>query len=334
VRLHLGTADLAARIVAPGGAVAPGSRTVARLVLDTPAAARAGDRFVLRAPAPLRTIGGGVILDPLPEHRRKRPAALPAALPDRLGQLARDAGRSGIPVAELPVRLGVAPADVSELVERADVVRVGGLVAAEATLEDGAREAARIVAAFHEASPLEPGMPVQELRARIGGASEIVEAVLQRAVSGSALRLDGASAMRADWTPRLPSEWHAERERLLDTLRASGREPPSVEELTNGISSHAFSILKFLEREGRVVQVSADRFYDPSSLEEMVSALRQAMKDGGEWTPQQIRDVIGLSRKFLIPFLEFCDRNGVTERRANGRVLAGAFRGVGRQVLA
>jgi selenocysteine-specific elongation factor len=134
--------------------------------------------------------------------------------------------------------------------------------------------------------------------------------------------------------PRLEPAWEQDGERLLEVVRAAGREPPSVDDLTATISAHAFSVLKFFEREGRVVQVSTDRFYDPAVLAEMKERLKQAMRDGREATPQEIRDVLGLSRKFLIPFLEYCDRTGVTERRANGRVLAGSRGAEDRQVLA
>jgi selenocysteine-specific elongation factor len=55
----------------------------------------------------------------------------------------------------------------------------------------------------------------------------------------------------------------------------------------------------------------------------LVGRLRQAMTPGREYSPSDLRDIIGLSRKFLIPFLEYCDRHGVTERRSAGRVLHG-----------
>jgi selenocysteine-specific elongation factor len=334
VRLHLGTHEVGARIVSPGGALVPGGRAVARIVLDAPAVARAGDRFVLRAPAPLRTIGGGVILDPLPPHRRQRATAFPGSPGDRLEFLVREAGRAGLLAADLPVRLGVPPEEVPRLVGAAAVLRAGALVVAESVIAHGVDDAIHLVDAFHEAEPLEAGFPVQALRARIGGAPEIAEAVIRRAVDGGQLCIEGAAVLRPGWVPRLAPAWELEGERVLEAVRAAGREPPSVDELTATVSAHAFSMLKFFEREGRVVQVSADRFYDGAVLAEMTDLLKRAMRGGGEASPQEIRDVLGLSRKFLIPFLEYCDRTGVTERRANGRVLAGSRGAEDRQVLA
>ena len=334
VRLHLGTADLGARVVAAGGALTPGARAVARIVLDEPAVARAGDRFVLRTPSPVRTIGGGLVLDPAPAHRRQRPAPLADAMPARLERLVHAAGLTGVPAADLPVRLGVAPGEVQGLIAAAEVLALGSRLASAAAVAAGVEDAVRLVDALHAVQPLEAGLPVQELRARLGGAPEVVQAVLDRAVADGRLVVTGAFAARAGWTPTPTDEQRRAGHDILAALRAGGREPPSVDELASSIYAHAFSILKFLEREGLVVQVSGDRFYDATALRDMVAALREGMREGRSFTPQEIRDIIGVSRKFLIPFLEYCDRSGVTERRTDGRVLTGALRGSGRQVLA
>lgn len=334
VRLHLGTADLGARIVAPGGVLTPGARTIARVVLDEPAVSRAGDRFVLRTPSPVRTIGGGVVIDPAPPHRRQRLTPSAQSPADRLEQMVLASGLIGIPVADVPVRLGVPPHAVPPIIDSAGVMQLGDRLAAASALDAGVEEALRIVSEHHEREPLEPGFPVQELRGRLGGAGELVQAALDRSVGAGRLTIHGALATRAGWMPTLSAGQREAGDRILATLRSAGREPPSVPELAEKISAHVFSILRFLERQELVVQVSSDRFYDADVVRGMVTALREGMREDRPYAPQEIRDLIGVSRKFLIPFLEYCDRTGVTERRADGRVLAGALRASGRQVLA
>jgi len=76
-----------------------------------------------------------------------------------------------------------------------------------------------------------------------------------------------------------------------------------------------------LERQGRIVKVEADRYYDRNALDHMIAQLKGKLVPGRVYVPAQLRDVLGFSRKYLIPFLEFCDRSGVTERRGDGRVL-------------
>jgi selenocysteine-specific elongation factor len=334
VRVHLGTADVGARIVAAAGALEPGGRSVARVVLEEPAVARAGDRFVLRAPSPMRTIGGGVVLDPLPVHRRSRPAAASRTPGERLRAMAREAGRAGLAPDEVPVRLGVSPDDAGGVIDGAGVLRAGARLVDDSVLAAAIAEAASLLAAHHVEHPLETGMPVQELRARLGGSADIIEVVLMRAAAEGRMQIENAVAATAGWEPALSPELRGAGERILAALRGAGREPPSVEDLAAAHSAHAFSILKFFERSGRVVQVAADRFYDAEALAGMIAALRKGMADGREYPPQELRDMIGVSRKYLIPFLEYCDRTGVTERRADGRVLAGAVRATSRQVLA
>ena len=79
-------------------------------------------------------------------------------------------------------------------------------------------------------------------------------------------------------------------------------------------------MLRLLERDGLIVGVEPGRFYATESVENLVNRLRDGMTEGREYSPAELRDVLGLSRKYLIPFLEFCDRRRITERRATGRV--------------
>jgi selenocysteine-specific elongation factor len=81
------------------------------------------------------------------------------------------------------------------------------------------------------------------------------------------------------------------------------------------------SLLNFLERQGRIVQVETDRYYDRSAADALIAKLRAALAPGRVYAPAQLKDLLGFSRKYLIPFLEYCDRIGVTERRDGGRTL-------------
>ncbi len=120
VRLHLGTADIGARVVASGGELQPGECRPVRVILQEPVLARAGDRFVLRRSSPTATIGGGVVVDPLPPRRRfpvwERLADPQAAL----GRVLMEAASDGVDPDVLPARLGLPPAVVQALTEPAD----------------------------------------------------------------------------------------------------------------------------------------------------------------------------------------------------------------------
>lgn len=113
------------------------------------------------------------------------------------------------------------------------------------------------------------------------------------------------------------------RDQLARALTDAGREPPSTSELAERYGPDTGALLKTLEREGRAVQVELERYYATDAVAEMMAALREAMTPGQEYGPAELRDLLGTSRKYLIPFLEYCDRIGVTTRRGNGRVVPG-----------
>jgi branched-chain amino acid transport system substrate-binding protein len=113
------------------------------------------------------------------------------------------------------------------------------------------------------------------------------------------------------------------REALRDALEGAGREPPSVGELTETFGPETPALLRLLEREGALVQVEEGRYYSAAAMAELLGVLRRTMAPGREYPPGELRDALGFSRKYLIPFLEYADRRGVTERRPGGRVLVG-----------
>ena len=142
-------------------------------------------------------------------------------------------------------------------------------------------------------------------------------------INGHIETIENGLVRRTGWKPSLSNDQTDLKAALAGALRAAGAEPPSVGELSAAHGPTVVPIIRMLEREGAVVSVESDRYYDASALTALVDRLRNGMVAGREYTPGELRDVIGLSRKYLIPFLEYCDRRGITERRSTGRVLHG-----------
>ena len=138
---------------------------------------------------------------------------------------------------------------------------------------------------------------------------------------GGSVIVDGPVARRASWKPVLSASAEKTIDSIVHAICAGGKEPPSVAELEEKFGGDVVGLLHYLEREGRVVQVDAARYYAPGTVAELVAELRAGLREGVEYDPSQLRVVLGFSRKYLIPFLEYCDRTGVTERRAGGRSL-------------
>src|SRR6266705_2529709 len=190
VRVHLGTAEVLARVVQVRS-IGPGERGLVRLVLERPLVARGGDRFVLRSFSPVTTIGGGVVLDPFPAPRprlRQRRIAADQPPVERLRLLALEAGLAGLPVASLSVRLGFFPERVTAVIEAAaDLLTAGDTVVALGVVTAEAARLANVLRRYHEEHPLDPGMSLQALRAAAGAPAPpaaVVDAVLEVGTGG------------------------------------------------------------------------------------------------------------------------------------------------------
>jgi selenocysteine-specific elongation factor len=324
LRFHLGTADVGARIVASGGAVSPGERRPVRVVLQEPVLARAGDRFVLRLPSPSRTIGGGIVVDPLPATRKVRPWPFESDAVLHLTRLLEEAGSSGVPLGQLHARTGLGPTRLSALLaESTCAEEIGGWVYAADVLHDIRDRISRAVNSFHERYPLADGLPIAECVSALGARQDVVDRVISRLVVDRILQRQGAIVARSDWAPRLTEADRQFRDSLLHELEQAGAEPPDVAGLTALHHRDPMPVLRILEREGRVLQVDRDRYVDAAVARRLVDKLRGAMTVDREYSPAELRDILGLSRKYLIPFLEYCDRMRITERRATGRVIVG-----------
>jgi len=153
---------------------------------------------------------------------------------------------------------------------------------------------------------------------------ELADIAIRELEQGCELESFGPVLRRPGWVPTPSAQDTDAADHLAHDICAAVSEPPSVTELVSRYGNSVPGLLRFLERQGRIVQVETDRYYDRGALEAMIARLRSGLAPGQVYAPAQLRDVLGISRKYLIPFLEYCDRNGITERRGVGRVLRGS----------
>jgi selenocysteine-specific elongation factor len=325
VRLHLGTAEIMARVTPSAEGIPAGGAGTARLRLESPVAARWGDRGVLRSWSPITTIGGCVVADPWPADRPRRPAdaaPLLGAPVERVAALVRRAGDRGVGIQDLPVRLGIAPGAVAGLVSSVGQAGVRGLesrlVAVSAV--DAAREQVKeALGAFHRRSPLAPGMPLEAIRQLLGSA-DLADAVIADLIASARAVADGSALRLATHEPGAEALRREEVGRVGNAFREAGFEGRTLPELVPaGSAADVSSIVDYLVREGRVVRVGRDRYYDAEVLDQMVRATAQIMGESGDVGVAQLRDRLGLTRKYLIPFVEWLDAQGYTVRNGDVR---------------
>ncbi len=321
MRLHLGAADIGARVrlFEPFESQI---NTPARIRLDEPVVARAGDRFVLRAGSPLEVIAGGVVTDPLPTERRPRPmGAFSAVAAERLLALCEQVGPKGVAQTTLPIRLGLSPFEITALTSDGRFWFTGRTVFARTALDDIAGRIVKLVEQAQVNSPTESGVQLGELRAALDASGELVDEAIRMLVAQNALMTDGATVRTAGWTPRLSLDQSEIAKRLVHVYCSSGEQPPALAEVIASHGEAVVPVLRFLEREARLVRVSGDFYFCPEVVDRMLGRLAKAMGEDREYSPADLKDAVGTSRKYLIPFLEFCDRTKVTERKGAGRVL-------------
>jgi selenocysteine-specific elongation factor len=234
-----------------------------------------------------------------------------------------EAGGGGLAVDDLPVRAGASPEAIEAALTAAgsDVVRLGRRIFAAAERERIVAALVHLVEAHHLRYPLDVGATLQTVRAQLLGQPDLIDDALRTARERGHAVIEGGIVKRHGWAPRLSGDQEVLKTVLAESVRVAGAEPPSLSELGATHGPSVAPLMRILEREGVIVPVESDRYYSKEAVDSLVSRLRSEMAPGREYSPSELRDVIGISRKFLIPFLEFCDRSGVTERRSGGRVI-------------
>src|SRR6266704_502936 len=213
------------------------------------------------------------------------------------------------------------------LLASGDTVVAADAVAAEAT------RLVEVLRRHHREHPLDPGMSLQALRAAVGAPAPpaaVVDAVLERGVRERQFEIAGSVARAAGWRPALDAHASDARERLARRLAEAAWQVPTIAELERefaGVPVRA--LLSHLARDGAAEQMDQERYAAKPALAEFRSALEAALAELGSATPAELRDRFRLTRKYLIPLLEWADRRGVTRRSGDARVLGPLTAGKG-----
>lgn len=344
VRVHNGTAEVLGRVSIAGaseGEIAPGAGALVRLRLEAPAVLTRHDRFIIRAYSPPITIGGGIVLDPAPTRAGIRSAEGRASL-ERLRITEADdiaatlaliaaAGLAGIDTRALVSRAGVAPGRVAALVkqlEGRDVVIAGDRLLAKPDLAKAGEAILAAVAAFHQAQPMSEGLPREEAREKIfrradaAGFDRVIDDLKARkALTGTdrlALTTHRVTVAGADDRVRTA---------IVAAYRSGGLKPPdaaAVEAAAAAPKAIVDKVTTLLLREKVLVRLDTVVFHAEvlQQLKLDVAGLK-ASAPGGRATVDvaAFKERYGVSRKFAIPLLEYLDRERITRRTGDVRLV-------------
>jgi selenocysteine-specific elongation factor len=342
VRLHAGTSEVLARIRPLGRArIGPGESALAQLRLERPAVVVHGDRFILRRYSPPTTIGGGVALDPFPDkHRRNDPQAEAALAPledpdpvSRAKALVAGAGARGVDPTLLARRCGLAWAEIQARLKEAEpegsVLTLGAgpdLVISREGLEEAARSAEEILRAFHAERPLQPGLPLEELRSRLspGMPAEASRALADGLAKRGRLRFERDVASLPGHQVHLAGDEERMVQALVDLFRGAGLTPPELKTALSGIGvpgEKGEALVAHLLREGVLLRLRDGQLFHRDAVEDLRARLRAHRAKCETIDVAAFKEIAGVSRKHAIPLLEYLDAQRVTLRRGNDRVI-------------
>ena len=350
VHFHQGTAERIAEVrLLDGGKLEPGGEAFAQLRLDAPLLVLPGDRFILRQFSPVITIGGGRVLDIQPRRHKRGDASVREYL-ETLAAGTREeivealltppsAGQAREPQGvleenELVARTGWRAEDVRATVEalraagRAKLVTATPrTVASPARLAELTARALAAVEEFHKREPLLEGIAREELRARVfGRAPEAVfETVLKELADSGKVTVTGERVKRAGREVTLSGEEERAKVIIEAAFREAGLRVPAVKEVLAkaGVEAkRAQKIALLLVREGALVKVTEELLFHREALEALGEILRGFKREKGERiSVPAFKELTGVTRKYAIPLLEYLDRQRLTRRVGDERVI-------------
>ncbi|HUK66999.1 MAG TPA: selenocysteine-specific translation elongation factor [Anaeromyxobacteraceae bacterium] len=349
--LHVGTAQVGATLVLlDRSELLPGSTCLCQLHLSAPVTALPGQHFILRGFAALsgrgRTLAGGRVLAVAARRRRRgRPAenaklALLAKgeVDARLAAVLAEAGPGGYSARALVGRTAIAPKAVEAALERLSA-------RGEAVLFDRDRrgyvagEVARALSdrlvltagSFERANPLAAGVSREELRSRLPLSTDprLFARLLAQLVERGKLVAEGDHVRTPAHRPASGTAGGALKMLLADTLKRARLAPPWLSELPALLAANpeeVAAVLKLLVAEGSVVRVSSELYFDLAAVDELRERLVRLFHSKPRITTQEFKDLVGATRKHVIPLAEYFDREKVTLRVGEVRVLRGEAR--------
>jgi selenocysteine-specific elongation factor len=342
VHFHAGTAETIAEVFIYGGsALAPGQSALAHLRLQDEVLLQPSDRFIVRQFSPVVTIGGGEVLDCLARRPTVRDSGRPAFLeimergkPDEVLVAMTERAVMGLEFEEIVARTAWFENEVREVAQSPNVAEKIKIVSTEPLIllsrkafEEVRRKIGERVERFHKENPLSPGIAREDLRASLGRRvrEETFRAALEELVAGKKLDVHGELVKRAgSEISLLPEETKAKGE-IEKAFADAGLAVPSVKEVLAKLSveaKRAEKLLQILLREKSLVRVSLELIFHRDALAHLKERLATYKKAKGERiSVPGFKDLTGISRKYAIPLLEYLDRERVTRRAGDERVI-------------
>ncbi len=337
LRLHLGTGEYIVRIRLIGrDQLLPGTVGIVQLIFGRPVSAGFRDRFILRSYSPLETIGGGIVLENCPEPLRKKDLAVAAGLEklvaagydEWLKWLVLRRGKQLTTTAELSQALTVSPDEIAALLTRlidGNVLREinGKLIAAE-QFSANTEKIITTLTDFHRKNPLLNGLEKATLYGQLHLEEMLGDGLIDELNKAGKVNLLGDKLALAGFTPQLNNGQTSRQERILAEIVGSGLTPPTLTELAEKFQTDPAELrqlINLLIEQQKVVLIDRIFPFSTTTLDQAGERLTQFLQRKSAATVSELKDALGVSRKYAIPILNYFDQKGVTVRNGDLRRL-------------
>jgi selenocysteine-specific elongation factor len=337
VRFHAYTAETSAQVVLCGlKQVAPEGEAFAQLRLAEPVLLLPGDRFILRQFSPGLTMGGGAVLDAAPLlHQRPVTEAvsflktMQSGSPEEVlaARVARR-GETGFRLSDAAAEMNLPAASAMKLadhlVDQSILVRCHQLLVSAPAFAHAKGEVADAVQKLQDANPLVSGISKEELRKKTNLSPEVFYAVVEKLVEESKLELSGESVRLAGRGVVMKDEEADSKQRIESAFAAAGLKVPALKDVLAGLKvdkTRAQKIVTLLLRDKVLMKISADLVFHRDALQDLRKRMAVEKRKSPKLDIARFKDLTGVSRKYAIPLLEYLDREHVTKRVGDERLI-------------
>jgi len=343
VRFHTGTSEILGNLILlEDDELKPGGTTVAQLRLDAPVAIVKGDHYVVRSYSPVRTVGGGQILNPIPpKHKRFNPAIIQglkgilSSDPETLiGFHLEASGHAGACFADLRLMTSLTDkqleAALQGMMSARNIIQVDKETRTfvhKKSFDMLVKEAAEHLKGYHQVFPLKSGMLKEELKSKFPPETDVklFNLVLNQMIKDNVIVQEEKTVRLKSHKVSLAADEATLRRQMLKIFKDSGLQPPFFRDIAETLKSEpaqAKDVLNLLIEEGLIIRTKDDLFFHAEAIADLKQRLVKFLEQQGEMNPSQFKDMTGgASRKFLIPLLEYFDSKNVTLRVGDVRKL-------------
>jgi selenocysteine-specific elongation factor len=342
VRFHTGTSEVMGYLMLlEQDELSPGQTAIAQLRLDAPVAIVKADRFVVRSYSPVRTIGGGHVLNPAPQkHKRLKPEVI-----TKLRDLTSDdpdviisyhieqSGYSGVSFSHLKIMTNLPDkqleTQLQHLLSQKKILQTNKdnrIFIHQTTFDTLKGKFTEHVGHYHKANPLKAGMPKEELKSKFPLLTDakLFNQVINQMIKSKQIIQEENTVRLESHRISLGQDQADVRKKITQTYQGGGLQPPYFRDVIKGLDAdpkHVRDVMMLLVEEGQIVKTKDDLYFDARAVDDLKTRLVEFLKSNGEITTPQFKEMTGVSRKYVIPLIEYFDAKNVTLRVGDSRKL-------------